>query len=83
MSHFRSAPIQILAVLGSGHHIFQRIGTKFRTDLKLSNADVVLSGQVAPMWPHERAHWCHLANMIEPSVCGGDAVLCQITLTTC
>jgi len=21
--------------------------------------------------------------MIEPSVCGGDAVLCQITLTTC
>jgi len=24
-----------------------------------------------------------LANTIEPSVCGGDAVLCQITLTTC
>jgi len=23
------------------------------------------------------------ANIIEPSVCGGDAVLCQITLTTC
>jgi len=33
----------------------------------------------SPMW----AHWCHLANTIEPSVCGGDAVLCQITLTTC
>jgi len=28
------------------------------------------------------AHWRHLANTIEPSVCGGDAVLCQITLTT-
>jgi len=27
------------------------------------------------------AHWRHLANTIEPSVCGGDAVLCQITLT--
>jgi len=25
----------------------------------------------------------HLANTIEPAVCGGDAVLCQITLTTC
>ena len=25
------------------------------------------------------AHWCYLANTIEPSVCGGDAVLCQIT----
>jgi len=24
-----------------------------------------------------------LANTTEPSVCGGDAVLCQITLTTC
>ena len=27
--------------------------------------------------------WRHLPNTIEPSVCGGDAVLCQITLTTC
>jgi len=39
--------------------------------------------QVAPMCPHGRAHWRHVANMIEPSVCGGDVVLCQITLTTC
>jgi len=39
--------------------------------------------QVAPMCPHGRAHWCHLANTIKPSVCGGDAALCQITLTTC
>ena len=27
-------------------------------------------------------HWCHLANTTEPYVCGGDAALCQITLTT-
>jgi len=32
-----------------------------------------------PMWAHCR----HLTNTIEPSVCGGDAVSCQITLTTC
>ena len=31
----------------------------------------------------EGAHWCHLANRIEPSMCIGDAALCQITLTTC
>jgi len=29
------------------------------------------------------AHWYHLANATEPSVCVGDAALCQITLTTC
>jgi len=29
------------------------------------------------------AHWRHLAYMIEPSVRGGDAALCQIPLTTC
>jgi len=29
------------------------------------------------------AHWRHVANTIEPSVGGGDAALCQITLTTC
>ena len=29
------------------------------------------------------AHWRHLANMTEPSTCGSDAALCQITLTTC
>ena len=28
------------------------------------------------------AHWRNLANTIDPSVCGGDAALCQITLTT-
>jgi len=29
------------------------------------------------------AHWRHLANTTEQSVCDGDAVLCHITLTTC
>jgi len=28
------------------------------------------------------AHWRNLVNTIEPSVCGGDAALCQIILTT-
>jgi len=34
------------------------------------------------MCPHGRAHWHHLANTIEPSVCGGDAVLRQTISTT-
>jgi len=29
------------------------------------------------------AHWRHLANAIEPPMCGDDAACCQITLTTC
>jgi len=29
-------------------------------------------------WTRRGAHWRHLANTIEPSVCGGDATLCQI-----
>jgi len=29
------------------------------------------------------AHWHHLANTIEPSVCGDNAACCQITLNTC
>jgi len=37
---------------------------------------------VAPMCVHEKAHWRHLANTVEPFVCGGDAVLCQVTLTS-
>jgi len=39
--------------------------------------------RVAPMCPHGRVHWCNLANTTEPSVCGGNAALRQITLTTC
>ena len=30
-----------------------------------------------------RAHWRNLAKTTEPSVCGGNAALCQLTLTTC
>ena len=29
------------------------------------------------------AHWRHLLNTIKSSMYGGDAVFCQITLTTC
>jgi len=29
------------------------------------------------------AHWHHLTNTIEPPVSGGEAALCQSTLTTC
>ena len=28
------------------------------------------------------SHWRHLKNTTEPFMCGGDAALCQITLTT-
>ena len=28
-------------------------------------------------------HWRNLTNTIQPSICGGDAACCQITLTTC
>ena len=46
-------------------------------------AQVQSYSPVAPMRPHGRAYWCYLANTIEPSICGGDAVLYEITLTTC
>jgi len=39
--------------------------------------------QDAPICPHWRTHWRHLANTTESCFCGGDAALCQITLTTC
>jgi len=39
--------------------------------------------QVAPICLHGRAHWRNLASTTEPSVCGGDAALFQITLTSC
>jgi len=37
--------------------------------------------QVAPKCPHGTAHWRHMANTIKPSVCGGNAALCQSILT--
>ena len=36
---------------------------------------------VATKFLHGKADWRHLANTIEPPICGGDAVLCQTTLT--
>ena len=45
ISDLRGVRIRIFAVLGSGQHIFQRIGTKFPTELKLSNTDFILSGK--------------------------------------
>jgi len=36
--------------------------------------------QLAPTCPHGRAHWRHLANTIEPSVCGGDAMRSYVKL---
>jgi len=44
-SDFRGVRIQVFAVSSSGQNIFQRIGTEFPTELKLSNADFVLSGK--------------------------------------
>ena len=35
------------------------------------------------MYQVEGAHWRHLTNTTEPSMCDGDAACCQITLTTC
>jgi len=39
MWDFRGVRIRIFAVLGCGQQIFQRIGTKFRTELKSRSAD--------------------------------------------
>jgi len=53
------------------------------------NADIVDTMQLRelPLQPflgflYMAAHWRHLANPPEPSVCGGDAALCQISLTS-
>jgi len=42
---------------------------------------VVDSGGAEGNMCYMGAHWRHLANTTEPSVLGGDAALCQITLT--
>ena len=44
ISDFRGVRIRISLLWA--HHIFQRIGTKFLAELKLSNADFVLSGEL-------------------------------------
>jgi len=40
---------------------------------RLGQGSIIMSG----------ARWRHLLNIIEPSMCGGDAACCHITLTTC
>ena len=35
--------------------------------------------QVATIFPYGEAYWPHLPNTTEPSICGGDVALCQIT----
>ena len=46
-------------------------------------ADILQLRDVAMATICLSVHWRHLANTTEPSVCCGDAALCQITLTTC
>jgi len=62
-------------------------GSICRLDCELRLIKGSTSSIVFARWrqvcPHGKAHGRHLANRIEPSVCGGDAVLCQITFTTC
>jgi len=42
--------------------------------------DVAMTTIFGCLWD---AHWRHLANTTEPSLCDGDMTLCQITLTAC
>jgi len=46
-------------------------------------APICPHGRTHWLCPHGRAHWHNVENTIEPSICSGDAALCQITLTTC
>jgi len=48
----------------------------------LEEAQVQLYSPGGASVPYMRPHWRNMANMIEPSVCSGDAGLCQLTLTT-
>jgi len=36
-----------------------------------------------PVLHTQGAHWQNLENMTEPSMCGGDAAFCEITLSSC
>ena len=50
------------------------------TNFGMQFAIIAITGSMAfCIWG---AHWRHLANTTEPSVCSGDAALCQVTLTT-
>ena len=62
----------------------QSIGTVCRELCKNGRTDRVVVCDVDPeaciRWC---AHWRHLANTTEPSMCGGDAACRQVTSTTC
>jgi len=53
----------------------------------MSAADILKTTQqgTEPVWCGCRwgACWRHLANTVEPSACGSNAALCQVTLSTC
>ena len=69
-----------------------KLSDEYTADSEVSNEDIVeieVLTDVAMatiffwlfiLWD---AHWRYLANTNELSDCGGDAALCQITLTTC
>jgi len=55
----------------------QKKGRKTAVVVVVVRAD---HGTVFGFWG---AHWHHLVNTTEPTMCGDDAALCQITLITC
>jgi len=69
-----------LRTLGPGNHVLDGGSISL---MGRGNFEFNRIRQVAPMCSHGRAHCHDLANTVEPSVCGGDVALCQITLTTC
>ena len=73
--------------VGKGSHIVKCIGTE--PCIKRLNRSIHVwvvdcgGRKEAQVQPYSPGVERHLANTIEPFICGGDAVLCQITLTTC
>jgi len=46
----------------------------------LSDSAIEIQNRYTVQMPKVHIYWRHMANTIQPSVCGGDAVFCQITL---
>jgi len=61
----------------AGIKLFDDDTADFKVERDVAMADIVLAFYI---WG---AHFRHLGSRTEPSICGGDAALCQITLTTC
>jgi len=52
--------------------------------VKTADFEILSDGAMATIFAfYMWSHWRHLANTTEPSMCSGNAALCQITLTTC